>query len=350
MASKSGTNGSDLTGILVGDFLLSEPWRFEFFQAVRLLERMFPEAGRVGDFLQPSREVVRFSSHPSTSFPASQIQGLQAKDHAPISMEVNFMGLVGALGLLPTPYTTLVNERLRNADTSLRDFFDIFNHRSIALFYQAWSKHQLDVHTESGSPRPLARELLSLIGLGTSGLQDRLVVSDEALLFYSGLLSQLPRSASAFRQILVDYFDVPVEIEQFTGCWYRLAIDSQCALYEANDDSDILGSGALLGDALWNQEYKATIVLGPMALDRYRDFLPDGSCWQALRAWARFFSNQELDFDVRLVLARHEVPAYALRPEDEPVLQLGWTSWIKCHPFERDAADTVLPLEMESNR
>jgi len=53
--------------------LEQEPFRFNFFQAVRLLERLMPERERVGRFVQPSREVVHFGANPSISFPPSQL-------------------------------------------------------------------------------------------------------------------------------------------------------------------------------------------------------------------------------------------------------------------------------------
>ena len=56
--------------------VLREPWRFDFFQAVRLLERLVGERAPrppVGEDAVPGREVVRFRSLPSLSFPASPV-------------------------------------------------------------------------------------------------------------------------------------------------------------------------------------------------------------------------------------------------------------------------------------
>lgn len=46
-----------------------EPFCFDFFQAVRLLERLMPDRQPVGLFVNPSREVVHFGAHSITSFP-----------------------------------------------------------------------------------------------------------------------------------------------------------------------------------------------------------------------------------------------------------------------------------------
>ena len=130
---------------------------------------------------------------------------------------------------------------------------------------------------EEGERDLFSRHLLSLLGLGTDGLRDRQAVPDDTLIYYAGLLAQRPRSAQALQQILADYFEVPVKIEQFAGGWYRLDRETQCRLAEGNSESEELGFGAVVGDEVWNQQSKVRIVLGPLTLERYADFLPDGA-------------------------------------------------------------------------
>jgi type VI secretion system protein ImpH len=323
--------------------LRGEPFRFEFFQAVRLLERLYPQRTAVGKYSNPADEVAHFGAHASLAFPASQIQAMRWPESGPAQMTVNFMGLTGPEGVLPNPYTALIIERLRASDASPQDFFDIFNHRIISLFYQAWRKYRFDVAHEQGERNRFARQLLSLVGLGTDGLQERLAIPDDALVYYSGLLTQRPRCAENLRQILADYFDVPAEIEQFAGGWYRLDPETQSCLSEETNDSDKLGSGAVVGDEVWNQQSRVRIILGPLSLDQYSSFLPDGACWEPLCAWVRFFCNQEFDFEVQLVLKRHEVPACELGDDGASGPRLGWVSWMKLAPMGRDPGDTVLP-------
>jgi type VI secretion system protein ImpH len=179
-------------------------------------------------------------------------------------------------------------------------------------------------------------------------LQERLAMPDDALVYYSGLLTQRPRCAENLRQILADYFDVPAEIEQFAGGWYHLDPETQSCLSEETSDSDKLGSGAVVGDEVWNQQSRVRIILGPLSLDQYSSFLPDGACWEPLRAWVRFFCNQEFDFEVQLVLKRQEVPACELGADGASGPRLGWVSWMKLAPMGRDPGDTVLPLQVEA--
>ena len=344
MASESRAIDSDLAACVAEDKLHREPYAFDFFQAVRLLELLLPDRTPVGQFAHPATEVARFSPHASLVFPASQIQAMDWPENAPAQMLVNFMGLTGPEGVLPNPYTSLLIERQRASDFAPSAFLDIFNHRMISLFYRAWRKCRFDVAQEHQEGAVFSRHLLSLLGLGTEGLRNRQAVSDDSLIYYAGLLSQRPRSAQALKQILADYFDAPVEIEQFVGSWYPVAPDAQCCFGDGNSESEELGFGTTIGDAVWSQQSKVRIILGPLALERYKDFLPDGECWAQLRDWVRLFSSDEWDFEVKLVLERDQVPACALGAKAGSQPQLGWVSWVKSAPFNRDPGDTVLAL------
>src|SRR5260370_38074939 len=146
MAATSGAGDSALMPALEPselEFRLrQEPYAIRFFQAVRLLERLFPERKPVGRFVNPAEEVVHFAANPSLAFPASEIQSLGWNEKKPHQMTVNFHGLVGPVGALPQWYTGLVADRVRSGDRTLRDFLDIFNHRFLSLFYQASVKYR----------------------------------------------------------------------------------------------------------------------------------------------------------------------------------------------------------------
>lgn len=345
----------------VKKLLETVPQEFDFFQAVRLFERIYPGREPVGRFVVPQREVVRFSAHASMVFPASAIQQVNW-NQSPPAVIVNFMGLTGPQGVLPLLYTQLIIERLRAKETTMMAFFDIFNHRMISLFYDAWEKYRFAIAYErSGFSRqdPAERErdvmshvLMHLIGIGTEGLATRQAVPDHALLFYSGLLSLHSRSSAALRNVLWDYFDVPVEIEQYVGAWYRLDIPTQCRFDKGVTYSEQVGVGVIVGDEIWDQQSGVRIRLGPLSLEQYLDFLPDGTAYQPLKALVRFFEGDQMDFEVQLVLKRDEVPRAELGVEESRsqvrdlrvAAQLGWTTWAKTVPMGYDPSDTVLRI------
>lgn len=324
--------------------LREQPYSIRFFQAVRLLERMFPDRKPVGRFVNPSEEIAHFGANASLSFPASEIQSLEWQEEQPHNITVNFFGLAGPISVLPHCYTSLIMERMRAGDTTLKNFLDIFNHRFLSLFYQAWEKYRFAIPYERGELDRFSGLLLDLIGVGTKGLENRQDVDDEALLYFAGILGQRPHSAKALELILEEYFEVPVEVEQLLGGWFPLDPDTECCLGERESPSEQLGEGAVAGNEVWDQGARARIKLGPLSLSQYLDFLPSGSAFRPLRSLTRFFSNDEIDFEVQLVLRRDQVPVCELGSESHESPRLGWVSWARSAPMTRDPEDTILAL------
>lgn len=352
MAPQSRTDHSDVepasTEAAAGRYaalesLLREvPQEFEFFQAVRLFERLLPQAEPVGGFAPPAKEAIRLRAHASLPFPASQIQIVDWPPGSTPAVIINFMGLFGPSGLLPLYYTSLIVERIRQKDHALRDFLDIFNHRMAGLFYKAWEKYRFTIAYERGEDDHCSRHLMDLVGLGTAGLEKRLGVRDHSLLYYSGLLSLHSRPASALERVLEDYFDVPVEIQQFVGSWRGLERPNQCAVGLESGASEQLGLGAIAGDQIWDQQYGARIKLGPLTLEQYLDFLPSGTAHAPLKSLANFMGRGEIDFDVQLILRKEDVPACELGADEAP--RLGWTSWAKTRPLAAHAGETSFSI------
>ena len=344
MATEIGTPSSGVAASALGESLGSDAASFEFFQAVALLQQLSSELRPVGRFSSPQEEVVHFRVNPRLGFPASEIQEIRLSEAGPAEMLVNFMGLTGPLGVLPYAYSDLVLERLHAKDRSLASFLDIFNDRAISLFFRAWLRARLHVSYGAGARDYLTQYLRDLLGLGTTGLSERQQVEDEALMPFVSLLAMQPRSATALEKVLTEYFGVPVEIEQFTGAWYAIDRGMQCEMDEDDSMSTQVGRGAVVGDAVWDRQGRARIRIGPLSLERYLEFLPEGSAYPALRAITRFFSNDCTDFEVQLILDRNEVPAIELDAEAEQPARLGWVSWARTKPFHCNAQDTILEL------
>jgi type VI secretion system protein ImpH len=354
MATESGTSNLavDSADRPVPDFLIEaleelreHPGRFDFFQAVRLLTRMMAPREPVGDFVKPSTEVVRFHTNNSLAFPPSEILSLDWTQLAP-QMTVNFMGLTGPVGVLPYSYSEFIEGRIRERDRTLAAFFDIFNHRIISLFYQAWEKYRSAVAYERDGQDRLSHYLRCLIGIGTAGLDNRLIVRDESLLYFTGLLGLQPRSAVALRQILEDYFGVPADVEQFVGAWQALALPDQCEFDTGMSFSEQLGVGAVVGDEIWDQQSRIRLRLGPLTEEQYLGFLPGGGAFEPLRDMTRFFCGRHLEVEVQLVLQREEVPRCDLGKDDLAGPRLGWLTWMKsAGDFDRSPSDTILHLE-----
>jgi type VI secretion system protein ImpH len=152
------------------------------------------------------------------------------------------------------------------------------------------------------------------------------------------------RPASGLQQILWDYFNVPVEIEQVVGAWYPLEIPNQCKFDKASAISEQVGVGAIVGDEIWDQQSGVLIRLGPLSLKQYLDFLPTGSAHAPLQAMLRFYSGWEIDFQIQLVLKKDETPPCELGALGDASPRLGWVSWSKNQEMNRDPDDTILRI------
>jgi type VI secretion system protein ImpH len=294
--------------------------------------------------------VVRFRSFLSLTFPPSAIYHISRSENlaAPVQMEVAFLGLAGIQGVLPRHYTELLLERVRQKDFALRDFLDIFNHRMISLFYRAWEKYRFPVGYERArlAPQngyePFSSSVFHLIGMGTGGLRGRLRSGDEQLLYYSGLIGQQPRSASALQSLLSDYFGVPVAVRQFVGAWLSIDNENRTRLGSGEINNSELGITALLGSKCWDQQAGFRLVLGPLRYEEFRNLLPSEEGFASLVELTRLFTGLTLDFDARLILKAAEVPSCRLATAKSGTLRLGWSSWLKTKEFTHDAADTIL--------
>lgn len=341
--------------------LFKQGYRFEFYQAVKLIEKVIqtpvPENLGVEDDLynalkwiekssatttpiadssEPHKEVLQFRSNVSHAFPASDVEAIQppTDDEQPITMDVNFIGLAGAHGPLPPPYTELVIERAWRGDTALRDFLDIFNHRLVSLFYRVRQQQRIGLEIEHPWQSPFAQHLFALLGLGTPGLQQRMQLDDHLLLFYTGLFVHESRSLSTLERMLSHFFQVNITAEPFIGQWLNIAEDEYTRI-GVSGENQRLGQTVALGTRVWDQHSQIGLYIGPLNFQPFIDFLPIGLGFMPLCEMTRLFVGPELDFQINLSIKAAEIPETRLSSIGHA--RLGWASWLKTQPCQQDS-------------
>lgn len=334
MASKDRAKANILTRQLA-----NAPYAFDFFQAVRRLECARSDLPRIGNSRRPKEDPVRFCQEASLAFAPSAIARYgPGSGGRPWRLSVNFFGLLGPNGPMPLHITECVRERTRHhQDRTLARFFDVFHHRMISLFYRAWADNQQTVSFERSGDDRFAVYVGSLVGIGMDSFRDRDAVPDLAKLHYSGRLAGGTCHAEGLRAILSDYFGFPTEIDEFVGEWIEVPPDCRCRL-GASPDSGEVGRTAIVGSRVWQCQHKFRIKLGPMRLCDYERMLPGRDSYFRLVAWIRNYTGDELLWDVQLVLKAQEVPQIQLGQAG----RLGWTTWPRSKPFEKDADDLLL--------
>jgi type VI secretion system protein ImpH len=311
----------------VRDRLFEEFYSFSFFKAVHLLESLLPERKPLGQTLAPREEAVRFAVKPGFVFPPSDISKLHRPDEAgPVNMEVPFMGLLGPSGILPYWINELAVERLRERDSSLTAFLDIFHHRLISLFYLAWKKHRFPENYLPGARDRLSQCLLNLVGLGTRGQAGMLGLPLESLIFFSGYLSR-PIPCAAAIEATVEYFsDSTVQVEQFVDRTIPVDPEDQTQLGAANGR---LGMDAMCGSQAWESQTKFRVNLGPIGYEAFVRFMPLGDMLQPIFSLVRYMVGIEYEFEIGVILKREEVPPCVLGVATPTSPRLGWSTWVK---------------------
>lgn len=351
--------------LAVTDQLNNEAYRFDFFQAVRLLERsaaLHPEQRSQGGEPVPRtqpRHTVRFTGRPQLSFQAADIdliRPLDAEEHDEPQWEmvVNFMGLTGSQGVMPYYLSEIVLRELRNKNPALKDFLDLFNHRAIALYYRAWHKYQLPAcFEEARQQRQQGNDLftdalLSLAGLGSKELAHRLPIADDALAGFAGLLSRPICTADGLRGMIKQYFGIETRIQQFQGQWQALPDDVQSRLpgpMAPRGLNNILGRNTLLGASSYQIQNKFTVAIDELTYRQFMDIAPGSRKLEALKAFIHFSVGSELDFDIEVTLSDREVPPAQLsnQPDYQPLL--GWNTHMS-HPT-REARKTRVRISQD---
>jgi type VI secretion system protein ImpH len=378
------------------DVLWSEPYRFEFFAALRIFSRLAENDPRAADEPRTAHDRILFRAHQSLSFPASEIWDLKRPDDLErlAEMTVAFFGLTGPMGALPRPYSVLIMERIRKKDFALRDFLDIFNHRLITIFAKAGEKYRYYLTHELASARERWRRmqgpqklrgflleergridlfsqiLLDLGGLGTPLLRykdsvrnapaPRLAIADTTLRYFSGHLAQTHRTGVALARILSEYFRAAVQIIPFVGQWIQLPVEHQTcmrrrdlgALSGAQQPVGVcadprLGHNTVVGSRVWEVQGRFRVRLGPLSFEQFQHFLPIGGKYRSLAHFVRLFVGAAFDFDVQPVLEGREVPWCQMGATGARAPRLGWNTWIRNQEFSQPVDDAIFRVPDE---
>jgi type VI secretion system protein ImpH len=242
--------------------------------------------------------------------------------------------------------------RVRARDYALRDFLDLFHHRIISHYYQAWAKYHFPILYEAavrtgrrrGSDR-FTTGLFSLVGLGSPELSDRLDLRDETFLYYGGLFAHFPRNAISLERMLGEFFRVSVCLLQFQGQWLRLEEPDQTRLTTPRHGAgwnNTLGQTAVAGERIWGVENKFRLRLGPLSWEQFLRFSPLGKDLTRLAQFVRSYVGPDMDFEVQPVLRRNEVRPCRLG--HELTAHLGWTTWVQSHTASSDVEDAVFTI------
>jgi type VI secretion system protein ImpH len=291
----------------LGERLGGSPLHLTFYAAMRKLESLFRDAPRFGEAVDPAFEPVRLGQDPSLAFAGSALTDVRDGDRAaPARVRMSYFGAFGPHGPFPTHLTQYVDDRCRRGDGTWVGFLDIFHHRLIGLFYRAWANAQPTVSRDRPATDRFAHYLGALIGHGT-GAQPRSPTELDELALCAAMHFVGPtRHADGLRKALQLCFGVAVAIEEFVGQWLDIP-PAYCwvlppSVADVEGALGVLGESTRVGTQVYDRQSKFRLIVGPVALEEHRRFLPGGDLLGQLIELVRRYIGDEVRWDMRLIL------------------------------------------------
>ncbi len=307
--------------------IISQASQIDFYKAVFIIENQLKKHGlehrHVGYDSNPKQELIRFTATQKFGYPGNAITKLEETSFEDglhkVNMQVSFMGLTGCSGALPQFYSELVMQRLRYKDTTMRDFYDMFNHRLISLYYRAWKKYKPSLnHVNKDKNKDPYTQILGLLSGGYN----------EHQLHFSGLYSRKIRNASDLKSILSSYLGCDVTIKQMIGQWHDLNPQEQTrlasqTLYEGQHAC--LGVDTVIGNKVWDISSNIEVHISSNDPSKARALLPKGTLFELTNKIIKDYVGNAVQF--RLVIESNfdELETATLSKND---CQLGANSFL----------------------
>jgi type VI secretion system protein ImpH len=299
----------------------AEPWRFDFFWTMRLLERTYSQQPRISDSSSLREEYVTLGQDPYLEFPASNLTAVEKMPAGRLRILTRFLGLLGPQGALPLATTEEAYHWNLMRDDAFPRFLDLLNNRFLQLFFRAWSDAQPIAQHDRPREDRFVAYIGSTVGLGSAIFQNLDSVPDAAKLGFAGLIGAQARGASRLRSLISGLFDVKVEIDEFVGSYLEFDPSQRTRMGQANSG---LGSTLLLGSAVFSIEDKFRIRIYVADMAEYMKFLPSGPFSEPLADLVFFYIGDQLSWEVELAIPSGKVEPVRLSKFG----QLGWTTWM----------------------
>lgn len=303
--------------------LLTRPGKFDFFQAVRIIENLKRELPPLGTSFSPKKDSVRFGQLAHMNFSSTDIANAKfnnSKDR--LELDINCLGLLGINGPMPSFLTEHIQHMIYKKNKTMLQFLNMFNHRFISLFYRAWFVNNIVASSEKTDFDQFKHYFYSLVGENFAPKIENSSLPVNLKLFFSGHLSQSEKNKESLLAVIKGFFGIPVKIEECVESWLEVPEGSKFELGKPDSDCSLLGFGTFLGSKVWNKTAKFKIILGPLSIEEYNRMLPGTNAFTQLKETVDHFSPVELKYDIQ----------YILKPEaistSESIGLLGYSFWM----------------------
>ncbi|WP_250657420.1 type VI secretion system baseplate subunit TssG [Alkalimarinus coralli] len=272
---------------------------------------------------------IRFRGTAGLAHPASEVSGAWLNDsnaEARVTIDVSIMGLYGTTSPLPAFYTERIlgidsesalnrgstgGNPVAKAETedgvALKQFYDLFNHQAISLFYDAWKKYRLSNCFTKGTcsdagvtehlvpDNPFSTALLALWGIEKHRMASFKHLTLSRLMPLAGVLASRCASRSSLNQALSELFPgEDIVVRDFVHRSIGIPADQ---LNSLGLDNATLGESLVIGERV-NDYNGIAVVVTLASSDCIVKWLPGGEQNEAARELISLLLNTPYEYQL----------------------------------------------------
>ncbi|HLD95525.1 MAG TPA: type VI secretion system baseplate subunit TssG [Alphaproteobacteria bacterium] len=246
--------------LTIKESLLLTPQEFELNQALWLLNGLYQNGPKSDKNLVIKSHV----HHGPTSTPVVSLKTTENKAYLKISV----LSVTSARGPLPLPYLDFIQERVRQKDTKIADFLDLFHTRLTQHWHEIFKISYEHLNTTKKSKSVLEKCVLRLSGRIAQDFSHE-DIQTKMLTRFTSLFWHHTKTSAGLKSLLSSFFPFSFEIEAYQGSWSEIKADEQTALGIQKGKFQKLGAHSVLGKRQWNQTKGVTIHLTDLSWKDY---------------------------------------------------------------------------------
>jgi type VI secretion system protein ImpH len=284
------------------------------FPLVRQLERALARDAPVGGDLPADREKIHFTHPPDFTFPAGDVVDLAFQTHGDrvaATLTTRFLGLLGT----ESPLAPAMSEEVLFEDEpeGLSAFFNVFQHRAVALLYRAWRRYSVAATFDGVGEDAFGPALLSLVGIDAFSSEAAPRATEP--MFALGL--------SDFSRCEPTYLDL-ASLEQILGMAFpdlmprvsqsapRFVVARTDEVSRLGEWRSTLGVDAAYGAGALDADGLLRILVGPVDRETYEELMPGGARYRAMQPLVDEWLVARTVAELEVVLASEVAPRATL--------------------------------------
>jgi type VI secretion system protein ImpH len=285
-----------------------------FFPFLQCLERELAPDALIGSDVSADRERVHFTHPPSFAFPGGEVAEVayaEEADGLAATVTTSLLGLLGAESPLPAGMSEEV--LFDDEDGGLQAFYDVFQHRALALLYRAWKRYALVAASETAGDDAFQGALLSLMGIDHFSPYD--VPAAVEPTFALGL-SDFARcepgylDAAGLEQILWRVF--PELCPRVTAAEPRVVLAADEDRTGLGVRNTTMGEDATYGSSARDLQGVVRIVVGPVDRATHDALMPGSRRYAALQGFVEHWLAARATAELEVLVKGSEAPALRL--------------------------------------